>query len=1043
MLTKQEEIENSLISTLLGVSLIGNDDPTEKPSTKLIFLSEYKSELLSQGKKIAFLFDDIENIIFHRLKIFFSNSDGKSRIKSFQFLIDSYNKFINESSIPKKVEINDKISANISIFPKYCALIIQCPELFETVDSSSECAISDLFEISVPNSFFFILIQEMENNDSRLFVSIFTEYIEKQVNILKQRKFTDLKLHLIKNIVFLSQFKQTAFILTQTPSFIKTTITNQETKISPGLVQQQDSLLGCIISPNPIDEDFKTNENPVIAKYFSGLLSKTHTHINQSKMLIKQELSLVYEQSVLTIKNLLKANTESRRRVIKWMGVITTLNEGKSKIYNSMPDLSIFGATQNSRTIQNNLRSLILRTSGLSTNGFSVNYFHIVLKLLQPVKIEKVSELDCLFHLFGQFDKLNDIGSEVRNILGDLINDATLGEKDQFEIALNLAKDKLNLFNQMNLKYQEFVKFPTQIFWISCKSIKCFMYPVLLEYENVLNDINEYRSGFAPGHRFKNDQHLELLSSQALLLECTVFHQYTVSAYWHFLSLFIHFMFRTIFSFDEKGIENNDWNMLLASKQGRITSALKSMVPPSKPSPQFSSFPSSLIEDVLSATELMLRIKGNDDIFIGFDLDSYISFVIFIINYGDYFRNPNIRSQRGVVGIHYLIQIHQFRHWIESNDFTAQHILPGLISLFNDVQKSPYYDRFTLRLPIIILFESMLKIDLHRKRLHIFVKQRDESFTKFIHLLVSDLNYLLEEGLSMLAEIKKRECSSKQALTNTNTNNNLESGSFSSNIVNSNQEGIESTIEEMPVERLENSCKGYMQLSHASASLLQKITEYYTIEVLDSPLILPQIVTCLNCTLDRLVGPKCLELKVSNFEAYNFNPRQLLANVCMAYVTLAFNTKTDGEGLKRDASKILISEIISEQRYFKISTFAKAHKIVRREGLISTSKSEYFNQLIKHLQKELEKNEVGYGLVNLDEADIPEEFLDPIMQDIMQDPVLLPTSSKIMDRMVIERILISDGVDPFNRLPLSKDDLIPQTSLKDRIQSFLNNIKSS
>ncbi|KAJ1607366.1 ubiquitin-fusion degadation-2 (UFD2) like protein [Cryptosporidium canis] len=1040
MLNKQEEIEHSLISTLLGVSLVGEDGVVERPATKQVFLSEYKDELLSRGKKIAFLFDDIENIVFYRLRVFFSAPDSKSRIKAFHFLIDSYNKFMSEGLATKKNEIVDKISTNTSIFPKYCALIIQCPELFEPASSNCECAITDLFEISIPNSFFYTLVQEMENNDSKSFSYIFTEYIEKQVNILNQRKFIDLKLQSSKNIIFLSQFKQTALILTQAPSFIKTTTTNHDIKISSGLVQQS-SILGCIIGPNPIDKDFKTNENPVIAKYFSGLLSKSPAYVNQSKLLIKQELSLVYEQSVLFIKNLLKANTESRRRVIKWMSLICTSNEGKPKIFNSIPDLSMFGDNQNSRTIQNNLRSLIYRTSGLSTNGFLFNFLHIALKLLQPVKIEKVSELDCLFHIFGQFDKFSDISSEVSGILGDLIKDATLGEKDQFEVASKLAKEKLIVFNEMNLKYQECVKFPTQIFWISCKSIRCFMQPVLLEYEGVLNDISEYRNGFAPGHRFRNDNHLEQLTSEALLLECTIFHPNTVSIYWHFLSLFIHFVFRTIFSFDENGIESCDWNSLLVSKQGRISLLLKTAVPITKPSPQFSSIPSSLIEDVLAVTEHMLRIKGNDDIFIGFDLDSYISLVVFVISYGDYFRNPHTRCQRGVVGIHYLLQIHQFKNWIENNDFTAQYILPGLISLFNDVQKSPYYDRFALRLPVIMLFESMLKIDLHRKRLHVFVKQKDESFTKFIHLLVSDLNYLLEEGLSMLAEIKKRECTSNQQSTSTNN----ETGHNNSNpeAVNSNQDGNESTIEEMPIERLENACKGYMQLSHASASLLQKITEYYTIEILDSPLVLPQIVTCLNCTLDRLVGPKCLELKVSNFEAYNFNPRQLLANVCMAYVTLAFNSKNEGDGAKKEASKVFISEIINEQRYFKISTFIKAHKIVRREGLINTNKSEYFNQLIKHLQKELEENEIGCGMTNIDEADIPEEFLDPIMQDIMHDPVLLPTSSKIMDRMVIERILISDGVDPFNRLPLSRDELIPQKSLKDRIQSFLDNIKGS
>lgn len=43
----------------------------------------------------------------------------------------------------------------------------------------------------------------------------------------------------------------------------------------------------------------------------------------------------------------------------------------------------------------------------------------------------------------------------------------------------------------------------------------------------------------------------------------------------------------------------------------------------------------------------------------------------------------------------------------------------------------------------------------------------------------------------------------------------------------------------------------------------------------------------------------------------------------------------------------------------------------------------------------------------------------------MDDPVLLPSSGKIMDRPVIIRHLLNSQTDPFNRQPLSEDDLTP------------------
>lgn len=61
--------------------------------------------------------------------------------------------------------------------------------------------------------------------------------------------------------------------------------------------------------------------------------------------------------------------------------------------------------------------------------------------------------------------------------------------------------------------------------------------------------------------------------------------------------------------------------------------------------------------------------------------------------------------------------------------------------------------------------------------------------------------------------------------------------------------------------------------------------------------------------------------------------------------------------------------------------------------------------------------------------------LDPLMDTLMDDPVLLP-SGKIMDRSVIMRHLLNSNTDPFNRQPLSEDMLQDATDLKLRIQEW-------
>lgn len=59
-----------------------------------------------------------------------------------------------------------------------------------------------------------------------------------------------------------------------------------------------------------------------------------------------------------------------------------------------------------------------------------------------------------------------------------------------------------------------------------------------------------------------------------------------------------------------------------------------------------------------------------------------------------------------------------------------------------------------------------------------------------------------------------------------------------------------------------------------------------------------------------------------------------------------------------------------------------------------------------------------------DYADAPDEFKDPLMDTLMVDPVILP-SGVVMDRPIIARHLLNSQTDPFNRQPLTEDELRP------------------
>lgn len=67
----------------------------------------------------------------------------------------------------------------------------------------------------------------------------------------------------------------------------------------------------------------------------------------------------------------------------------------------------------------------------------------------------------------------------------------------------------------------------------------------------------------------------------------------------------------------------------------------------------------------------------------------------------------------------------------------------------------------------------------------------------------------------------------------------------------------------------------------------------------------------------------------------------------------------------------------------------------------------------------------------------PDDFLDPILSQLMKDPVILPSSKVTVDRSTISRHLLSDQSDPFNRSPLSMDQVIPDTDLKSKIDEWI------
>jgi len=155
-------------------------------------------------------------------------------------------------------------------------------------------------------------------------------------------------------------------------------------------------------------------------------------------------------------------------------------------------------------------------------------------------------------------------------------------------------------------------------------------------------------------------------------------------------------------------------------------------------------------------------------------------------------------------------------------------------------------------------------------------------------------------------------------------------------------------------------------------------------------------------------------------EQYEFNPKVMLTEICLAMVHF-YDIPLFQESVAKDSF------------YFNGGPINKAIVNVSRMSLLSPSELEQ----LKHLKDEVQKARISY--IDLDSLvdDAPSEFMDPLLDTLMRDPVRLPTSNTIVDRATIAQHLLNVDTDPFNRQLLNIGMVEPVPELKQRIQAWL------
>ncbi|KAJ9572010.1 Ubiquitin elongating factor core [Nakaseomyces glabratus] len=348
----------------------------------------------------------------------------------------------------------------------------------------------------------------------------------------------------------------------------------------------------------------------------------------------------------------------------------------------------------------------------------------------------------------------------------------------------------------------------------------------------------------------------------------------------------------------------------------------------------------------------------------------------------------------------------------EHDELIKENLLYALLDFYVIVEKtgssSQFYDKFNSRYSISIILEELYsRIPLYKNQLIWQSQKNSDFFIRFVARMLNDLTFLLDEGLSSLADVH-------------NIQNEIE------NRAKGNQPTREENDQELQSKLLSAERQAKSSCGLAGKSL--KLFEIFTADIPSafcSSEIVDRLASMLNYNLVSLVGPKCGELKVKNPEKYSFHPKQLLKALTTVYVNLAGEDE-------------FISAIARDSRSFDTALFERAvHILQSKIGLVSPE----FCDKLMNLALKAEERKNAEEEEDMEYGDAPEEFLDPLMYTIMKDPVTLPTSKVNIDRATIKAHLLSDSTDPFNRMPLKLEQVIPNTELKQKIEEYKKNKK--
>ncbi|KAK9804240.1 hypothetical protein WJX72_002942 [[Myrmecia] bisecta] len=453
--------------------------------------------------------------------------------------------------------------------------------------------------------------------------------------------------------------------------------------------------------------------------------------------------------------------------------------------------------------------------------------------------------------------------------------------------------------------------------------------------------------------------------------------------------------------------------------------------PPEMPLPNpcpmhFRALPEYFVEDI---ADLLLHVgRAAPNVVDSTRMEELISFLVVGIGSPHALKNPYLRGKlvevltmwmpmEGVDGRAARMPLAaSLMSLFEGHPLVQQHMVRSLLQLYVDIEhvdrSNAFFAKFTIRYQIGEILKYLWGVPAHRA---VWKQVAQESggrglYLQFCNFLVNDSIYLLDESMKMLPEV----------------------GAIEKQMADPAAWGALSDAERTERERTLAQHGGQLRSLLALAAVSLRTMQFSTEEI-TAPWLLPEMVHrvagMLNYFLKYLSGPERKNLKVKEPQKYNWRPKDFLTYIAQVYLHL---NRADSDG-------VFARAIAADQRSYREEMFPATANVMRSFQLLpedEISELEGISLRIAAASAEAVEEDELLG-------EIPDEFKDLLTDDLMHDPVTLPTSGSVLDRSTIARHLLSYDHDPFSRKPLRIEDCIPNLDLKARIDKWREQQKAA